>query len=317
VSRIRMPREQEYSTRQILHIAPVNYVLDSMVDARDPRGREARTLDVDFHTLTVEEKPVEDLMDCTAKCDLKLAGIVNSGYASALACLTKSELGNGSVCIDMGESMTSISLMFNNNLIFSGSVGMAGKHVTQDISKGLNVTLLVAERLKTLYGGVLSTEVDNFDVIHLNPLAEKSNPLMENASFEGLKDVKRSVSRSHLISIIRPRIEETLEIVRDRLESAGFSYLSNPQVVFTGGGCQIPGLLECAQKVFGYRVRIGRPLKLTGLPKEFSGPGFSTLAGLAHYATSSRQQTSELVMVQKMKKGSWVSRSTQWFTENW
>lgn len=330
---VRLPREQEYTNRQVLHISPVNYALEGIINVRDPRGREARMLEVDFNTLTVETEPVERLINCVSKSGLNLAGIINSGYASAIACLTKTELENGSVCIDIGEDLTSIAIMLHNNLIFAHTVQMAGKHVTQDIARGLNVNLQTAERLKTLYGGVLSTEVDKFDIIplnatgitreeHVSDFSESENQIIfdesiDAKSYKGLKNENQYVSRSHLISIIRPRIEETLEIVRERLEEAGFSHLPNPQVVFTGGGCQIPGLLECAQKIFGYRVRIGRPVKLTGLPKSFSGPAFSTLAGLAHYATSSRQQTSELIMNRQSKKAGRLLKSVRWFRENW
>jgi cell division protein FtsA len=202
---------------------------------------------------------------------------------------------------------------------------MAGRHVTQDIAQGLSINLSTAERLKTLYGGVMATEVDKFDVVPLSPRQNKRNTngfvADDDATDTDLNDTSeggyKTIPRSHLIAIIRPRIEEILEISKDALEKAGFSCLPKPHVVFTGGACQIPGLLECAQKTFGYRVRIGRPAKINGLPLEFLAPSFSTLAGLAHYAMSSRQKTSETIMDYCSRKNSGLDKIKHWFVENW
>jgi cell division protein FtsA len=42
------------------------------------------------------------------------------------------------------------------------------------------------------------------------------------------------------------------------------------------------------QGVLGRSVRVGRPRSLTGMPDAHSGPGFSTLVGLAMIAASDR-----------------------------
>ena len=58
------------------------------------------------------------------------------------------------------------------------------------------------------------------------------------------------------------------------------------QVVLTGGGAELKGIADYAQQALGRSVRVGRPRGMTGLPEAHSGPGFSTLAGLAFFAAS-------------------------------
>ena len=82
---------------------------------------------------------------------------------------------------------------------------------------------------------------------------------------------KRSVTRSELIGIIRPRVEEILEGVRETLLSAGFEFLPSQRIVLTGGASQIPGLDQLAAKILGQQVRMGRPLRVRGLPQAASG----------------------------------------------
>ena len=73
---------------------------------------------------------------------------------------------------------------------------------------------------------------------------------------------------------MRPRVEEILEEVRACLDAAGFEHLPSQQIVLTGGGSQVPGLDTLAPKLLGQQVRIGRPLRVQGLPQAATGGGF-------------------------------------------
>ena len=87
-----------------------------------------------------------------------------------------------------------------------------------------------AERLKTMHGGLVATGLDDREMIEL-------------PSILGDWDHdRRQVSRSELIGVMRPRVEEILEEVRARLDASGFEYLPSQRIVLTGGGAQIPGL---------------------------------------------------------------------------
>ena len=54
------------------------------------------------------------------------------------------------------------------------------------------------------------------------------------------------VPKSLLVGIIAPRIEETFELVRNRLEASGFDKVAGRRVVLTGGACQLHGTRELA-----------------------------------------------------------------------
>jgi cell division protein FtsA len=54
--------------------------------------------------------------------------------------------------------------------------------------------------------------------------------------------------------------------------------------VLTGGGAELKNIADYMQGVLGRAVRVGRPKTITGLPEAHSGPGFSTLVGLAMLA---------------------------------
>ena len=95
----------------------------------------------------------------------------------------------------------------------------------------------------------------------------------------------RHVARSLLAGIVRPRMEELLELARARIESSGLRKWSRNRVVIGGGASQIQGLDALAGRILDTQVRLARPLGLPGLAQAVSGPEFATCAGLLLYAT--------------------------------
>ena len=91
--------------------------------------------------------------------------------------------------------------------------------------------------------------------------------------------------RSLLNSIIRPRLEETFELIRDRLDVAGVMEAGGRSMVLTGGASQLPGATEVAARIFGKQVRCAGPSGITGLGDAVAGPAFSAVAGIVRRET--------------------------------
>ena len=83
--------------------------------------------------------------------------------------------------------------------------------------------------------------------------------------------------------IIRPRVEEILELARDRLASAGFADHASRRLVLTGGASQLNGLADLARAIISPQARMGRPLGVEGLPETAKSPVFATAVGLMVY----------------------------------
>lgn len=258
--------------REVLHAQPINFALDHRSGLADPRGQIGQTLATDMHLMTIEDSVIENLLYCIKRCDLELAGIASSAYVSGISALVEDEQELGAACIDMGGGSTGISIFMRKHMIFSDSVRMGGEHVTSDISLGLQVAPAMAERIKTFYGGVLATGMDDREMIEVGS---------DTGDWE---HDRRTVSRAELIGIMRPRIEEILEEVRMRLDAAGFEHLPSQQIVLTGGGSQVPGLDGLASRILGQQVRLGRPLRVQGLPQAATGAAFSSSVGLSLFA---------------------------------
>jgi cell division protein FtsA len=291
--------------REVLHAQPVNFALDNRSGLGDPRGQLGQTLSVDMHMLTVDEAAIQNLVHCIKRCDLELAGIASSAYVSGISALVEDEQELGAACIDMGGGSTSISIFMKKHMIFADSIRMGGDHVTSDISMGLGVPMPNAERIKTFCGGVHATGVDDRDMIDIGG---------DTGDWE---HDRRTVSRAELIGIMRPRVEEILEEVRARLDAAGFDQLPSQQIVLTGGASQIMGLDGLASRILGQRVRLGRPLRVHGLPQSATGPGFASAVGLSLFAAHPQDEWWDFEIPNDRYPARSFKRAVRWFRDNW
>ncbi len=291
--------------REVLHAQPVNFALDHRSGLGDPRGQIGNRLACDLHMLSVDASVVQNLLYCIKRCDLELAGIASSAYVSGISSLVEDEQELGAACIDMGGGATGLSIFMKKHMIFADAVRMGGDHVTSDISKGLQVPLAVAERIKTKHGGVHATGMDDRDMIE-----------MGGDSGDWEKD-RRQISRTELIGIMRPRVEEILEEVRARLDAAGFDSLPSQQIVLTGGASQIPGLDMLASRILGQRVRMGRPLRVQGLPQAATGAAFSSAVGLCLFAAHPQDEWWDFDIPNERYPARSLKRAFKWFKDNW
>ncbi|MBB94779.1 MAG: cell division protein FtsA [Rhodobacteraceae bacterium] len=291
--------------REVLHAQPVNFALDHRSGLADPRGQLGQELAVDLHMLTVDATAVQNLAHCIKRCDLELAGIASSSYMSGVSALVEDEQELGAACIDMGGGATGLSIFMKKHMIYADTVRMGGDHVTGDISMGLGVPMAKAEWIKTMHGGVHATGMDDREMIEIGG---------DTGDWE---HDRRTVSRAELIGIMRPRVEEILEEVRSRLDAAGFDHLPSQQIVLTGGASQIPGLDGLASRILGQQVRLGRPLRVHGLPQAATGPGFAGAVGLSLFAAHPQDEWWDFEIPVDRYPARSLKRAVRWFKDNW
>lgn len=262
----------EGGTRQTLHTIPIGFSVDGSKGIRDPHGMLGDRLLVRLNEVSVDPSPLRNIGVCVERCHIEPEGPVFSAYASALGALVEDEMELGTTVIECGGGTTSIASFFEGRMIFAKTFGVGGIHVTQDIARGLSTPLAHAERMKTFYGSTMASPHDDREMIDVHPIGE-----------EHTRTAANHVPRSMLVGIIKPRIEETFEFVREALEVSGVERVAGHRIVLTGGASQLNGLREYAGRFFDAHVRIGRPRGISGLPESVSGPAFATAGGLLTY----------------------------------
>ena len=176
--------------------------------------------------------------------------------------------------------------------------------MTNDVARGLSTPVVHAERMKILYGGAIPSQSDDNEIIDVALVGEDNH------------NHPNHVPRSILTGIIQPRVEETFELVRERLETSGADRVSGRRLVLTGGASQLHGIPELAGQVLEKQVRVGRPLRISGLAEATSGPAFSTCAGLLRYGVEKYAGTLNDTPASDSMPASRFARFGQWLRES-
>jgi cell division protein FtsA len=261
----------ERDRRTLIHLNRLGCELDGASGVNDPKGLSARRLSAAIHAVTADEAPLRSLLVLIERCYAGCDGLVAAPYASALAVTSQEERQFGVTCIDFGAGTTSIALFADGLFAGTDVIPVGAQHLTYDIAKTLQTPLVEAERIKTLYGTLLNAQSDEHESFSY-PIAGEE----DDASYE--------TTKARLTDIVRPRVQQLLGLVRERLALNAASRFAGDKIVLTGGASQLLGLSEFVANEFGRPVRLGRPSDLAGLNASLSGPQLATLSGLATVA---------------------------------
>lgn len=290
-------------TQQIIHALPLYYSIDTTKGIRDPRGMVGTQLGVEVHVMTAPKSLIHNLQNCIGRCHLDVRSFVVTPYASGLSTLVDDELTLGATVIDIGGGTTTIASFLDGALLYIDSIPIGGVQVTNDIARGISTPLIQAERLKTLYGTVITSSSDERENIVVPQLGENQN------------SQAHQISKSMLTHIIRARVEETLELIWKRLKATGMDHLIGQKIILTGGGSQLSGIRELASSIWGRQVRQGQPIGIIGVSDFATNPMFSTCAGLLQYSWRDHAGSQSIVQIDHQPTRLW-GRIFTWIREN-
>ena len=221
LAQVRLPN------RRPIHVLPIAWSVDGARGVHDPRAMHGGSLGLDLLVVSMAESAFSSLSHCLELAHLDLQGVVAAPMVSSLAALEDDEMDLGAVCIDMGGGSTSAAVWGGRSLLHIESLNVGGDHVTADIARGLSTSRAGAERLKTLHGSAMASANEDREMLEAPPRGEdpSSGPVI--------------VPRAMLKTVIAPRVEETLELLRDRLRSAGVGLEPGAGLVLTGGASQL------------------------------------------------------------------------------
>jgi len=291
--------------RVALHSLPTGFSLDGVTGIREPQDMIGEELGVDLHVATADQAAIRNLMLAAERAHLTVEGVAAAPYVAGLSVLEPDEAEMGVILVDMGAGSTSVAIFERGDMVHLDAVALGGAHITMDIARGLDARLADAERLKTFHGSASASASDERETIVFEHVGERGA-------------VKAHASKAQLVRIIRPRVEETLEFLRDRLTRAGYPAGPGRRVVLTGGASQLNGVCETARRILGGQTRAGRPLGVDGLPEPAFTPAFAAVAGLLVYPQVTAREYFEPHRQRRVAVGGegYVSRVGRWLRES-
>ncbi len=268
------------SSREIIHVIPRDFIVDSQEGIKDPIGMTGIRLEVETHIVTGATTSMRNLAKCIQQVGVDVEGLVFSGLASAESVLTDTEKELGVALVDIGGGTTDVTLFVDGSIAHSVVIPIGGKNITNDIAIGIRGSLDDAEKIKlelSKVGKKKEEESDEEDgkkkdVIDLSKL--------------GLGEELGALSRKTLTDgIIKPRLTEIFTLVGMEIKRSGYAGLLPAGLVVTGGAAETIGLAQVGKEVLRMPVRVGYPTGVTGLIEEVSSPAFSSLIGTLLYGS--------------------------------
>ncbi|MBI4100063.1 cell division protein FtsA [Candidatus Microgenomates bacterium] len=266
------------SSREILHVLPRDFAVDSQGGIKDPIGMTGVRLEVDTQIVTGSTTAIRNLAKCVAEVGIDIESVVFAGLASSEAVLSDTEKELGVVVIDIGAGTTDVAIWVDGALSYSSVLPVGARNVTNDIAVGLRVSLESAEKIKLL----LSQKP------HPATPTPKASDEVDLKSLELPEEVDR-ISRKTLVEgIIKPRLLEIFTYVGLEISKSGFGTMTPAGVVITGGGAKTVGILEACRSRLAMPCRIGSPFtsphdsatNISGLIDELASPEFAASVGL-------------------------------------
>jgi cell division protein FtsA len=270
------------TSREIIHVLPREFVVDSQKGIKDPTGMSGVRLETEAHLITGLSPAVKNVTRCVSELGVNVAGLVFTGLASAEAVLTDTDKDLGVILVDIGGGTTSVCIFLEGSCVYSAVIPVGAKKISDDIAIGLQISVDSAEKIKHYVSKSKSEReetdqktVDEIDLIKL-----------------GISEDVKKVSRKTIVEgIIRPRLNEIFSMVNQVVKQSGYEQLTPAGVVLTGGGSLSANCTEACRRVMQLPAKIGIPTGLSGMVDEITLPLSAAAVGLILYGYNRKDQT--------------------------
>lgn len=259
--------------REILHVIPRSFTVDSETGIKNPVGMNGVRLEVDTLIISGSSPFVKNLIKCVNESGINIDGLVLNILASSMAILDRRQKDLGVICLDIGGGTSSLAVYEDGELMHVHVLPIGASHVTNDLAIGLRTAIDIAEKVKVEYGSCLPDEINKKDMIDLTKFG------LEDEGLVSRKEVAEIIE-ARILEILSLTIRELKKINRDRLLPAG--------IITFGGGAKLPGFIDLAKKELKLPAQLGFPMELDGITDRVDDPGFATAVGLVLWGMDSK-----------------------------
>ena len=210
--------------RDILHVLPQEYVIDTMNSIKDPVGLTGRRLEAKVHVITVATTAATNLVSCVEELGIRVESIIYQGLASSLSTLNDDERKLGVVSVDIGASTTDIVIYYEEGIQHTATLGIGAASITNDIASLLQICIDEAEKIKRQYA---------------SSKASMSSPDLEFELPGQNGNLRRKISENQLSQYVEARMYEILQLVMKEISRANLDDKLTFGMVLTGGGSEL------------------------------------------------------------------------------
>jgi cell division protein FtsA len=292
-------------SRAILHIIPVQYSIDGNKGVKSPLGMFGDKLGVEISIISTDQNILKNFKNVVKQCDLEIDNIVYTPYAIGLSLLSDEEKELGVALLDIGSTLTSLSIFYNGAILHTKIIPLGGNMITNDISRIFSLSISDSERIKIINGQLIEELENSLSVIEVDSLGGEYDSI--------------EITRKDLIAVIKPRVNEIINSIKDQIIKSGYNHLIANRVVITGGAAQMEGLIDITSKTLEKKARLGKANIIKGVPDNMRSSSFSAINSLLTYSMITNNDINSKSITKKNKpEGFYVNilKFKNWIMEN-
>jgi cell division protein FtsA len=265
------------NNKEIIHVIPRIFTVDGQEGIIDPIGMNGIRLEVEANIIVASSPAIKNLQKCLEDIGVKTDCLVYSGLSTAKAALTETEKELGVALVDIGGSVTTITVFNEGTPVFSSVIPIGANNITNDLAIGLRFSIEDAEKIKLKLEKMYENKKFEDDV--------------ELSHFGIMSDEKRKISlQTAITGIVKPRLEEIFNLIYSAIEESGFSKSIPAGIVLTGGGSQTVNIKEICNKIIPLPLRIASPPNVGGIIDDILNPSYTSSIGLLMYYLDENQK---------------------------
>lgn len=270
------------TSREIIHVLPSEFVVDSQRGIKDPTGMSGIRLETEAHLITGLTPAIKNVTRCVSELGVNVAGLVFTGLASAEAVLSDTDKELGVILVDIGGGTTSICIYLEGSCVYSSVIPVGSKKISDDVAIGLQISVDSAEKIKHFVSRPKHERDED---------EEKATDDIDLLKLGISEDVKKVSRKTIVEGIIRPRLNEIFSMVNQVIKKSGYEGQTPAGVVLTGGGSLTVNCTEACRRVMQLPAKVGLPSGLSGMIEEISSPISATVVGLILYGYKRKDET--------------------------
>jgi cell division protein FtsA len=292
---IKMEPDQE-----ILQIIPREYILNQQEGIQNPIGMEGTYIEVDVHAFIASSSNLGNINKSMASVGVNCNDRVYGYLVASDILVTREEKELSCLIVDFGGLTTGLVHYIDATVRHMDEILNGSDYITRDIGYKLRASYSVSKEIKEKYGAAFI-------------YSDFNNEEFEYKSADG-RNIKKYNRHELVNGIITPRIDRILYEIKELTErnNYGDEFLSGG-IILTGGGSNLPGLVEAFEKAFNCSVRLGspNPSKVIGRDEILLNPSYTTAIG----AVASNFSHSNIYLEKKSSKSGVISKISKWIEE--
>lgn len=269
------------AARDIVHVIPRGFIVDSQDGVKDPVGMSGIRLEVETNIISGASTVMRNLVKCVQQVGVSVEDLVFAGLASAEAVLSDTEKELGCVLVDIGGGTTKILIYVGGSPAYASVLPVGGQNVTNDLAIGLRTNLEIAEKIKLRLSSATPVQfIDTSEEPEEDTPASRRRRKVRSIDVRDLGVEFSSVPETVFEEIINPRLTEMFRLIGAEIRRSGYGKMLPSGIIVTGGTAETVGVEDIARKTLQMPYRFGVPGGVTGLIDEIEGPAYATAVGL-------------------------------------